>query len=404
MPLYTYKVKTETGKFYTGEAKMDSQEELVSLLREKGYTPVEILEKNAFTDISTIGIFKQRVKLKDMAIFCRQFAIVLEAGVPISTAMDVLRQQTTNTTLREALNEVYENIQKGISLSNSMRQHSNIFPDMLVNMVEAGEVSGQLDLCFKRMADQYEKDFKLQQKVKGALTYPIIITVVAIAVVAVMMLFVVPSFAKILQGMNTELPILTRILISISNFFINYWYFIFGALILTVIGLTMYFRTPEGKRFLGKMAITIPVISGVTKNLITARLTRTLGTLMASGVLLIQSMEVVQKIIGNAVIADRLGNVVDEIKKGKGLTAPLTDMRYFSPMVLSMVRIGEESGNLDFALDKSADFYDEEVERSLQQMTATIEPVMMILMSVVAGFIVLSILTPMLKVYEQMSM
>lgn len=404
MPLYSYKVKTETGKLYSGEAKIENQEELKRLLLEKGYTPIEIVEKNAINDISQIGIFKQKVKVKDLAIFCRQFAIVLQAGVPIATSLDVLRQQTTNTTLKQCINDIYENIQKGIALSNAMRQHSDIFPEMLINMVEAGEISGQLDLVFERMATQFEKQFALNQKIKGALTYPIMVTIVAIAVIIVLMVKVVPSFEGILKGFNVELPVFTKILISISEFFQTYWYFIVGIMVAGALFITYFNRTYEGKKFFGTLAIKVPVLSALTMNIVTARLTRTLGTLMSSGVLLIQAMEVVQKVLGNAVIAERLEVVVEEIKKGKGLTAPLNDMKYFPPMVISMIRIGEESGNLDFALDKSADFYDREVETSLQQLTSVIEPVVMIIMAGVVGFIVISVLYPMFSIYQTMSM
>ncbi|MFZ5990043.1 MAG: type II secretion system F family protein [Bacillota bacterium] len=403
MPLYSYKVKTEAGKVFTGETKIDSEEELKRLLLEKGYTPVEIMEKNAMTDISQIGIFKQRVKIKDLAVFCRQFAIVLEAGVPIAQCLEVLKAQTNNKTLKQSLNDIYENIQKGIALSNAMKQHSGIFPEILINMVEAGEVSGQLDLVFNRMATTFEKQFKLNQKIKGALTYPIVVTIIAIAVIIVLMAKVVPSFAEILQGFNVELPIFTKILISVSDFFKSFWYFIVGGLIAAVVGLRVFSRTHDGKVFFGNLSIKLPVISGLTRNIVTARLTRNLGTLMSSGVLLIQAMEVVQKILNNAVLEERIDAVIEDIKKGRGLTQPLADMRYFPPMVISMIRIGEESGNLDFALDKSADFYDEEVETSLQQLTSMIEPIIMCTMAVVVAFIVLSILYPMMSIYEAMS-
>ncbi len=404
MPLYSYKVKTETGRLFSGETKIESEEELKRLLLEKGYTPVEIIEKNALTDISQISIFKQRVKVKDLAVFCRQFAIILQSGVPIAASLDVLKQQTTNTTLKQALNDIYENIQKGIALSNAMKQHDGIFPDILINMVEAGEISGQLDLVFERMAVQFEKDFKLEQKIKAAFMYPIIVSVIAIGVITILLLFVVPTFEDILTGFNVPLPIYTKILLAVSGFLTSRWYVIL-AVIIAVVAFISYFRkTHEGKRFIGKLAITLPVMKGLTRNIITVRLTRTLSTLMSSGVLLIQSMEVTQKIIGNAVIADKIDEVIEEIKRGKGLTQPLVAMRYFQPMVISMIRIGEESGNLDFSLDKSADFYEEEVETSVNQLTSLLEPLIMIAMSLVVAFVILAILTPMLAIYQTMSM
>ncbi len=402
MPLYSYKVKTEAGKMYSGETKIDSVEELKRLLEDKGYTPVEIVEKNAFTDISQISLFKQRVKTRDLAIFCRQFAIVLQAGVPIASALDVLKQQTINKTLRECVSDIYDNIQKGISLSNAMKRH-NIFPELMICMVEAGEISGQLDLVFERLATNFENTFRMQNKIDKSLTYPKIVSVIAVGVILLLMIFVVPSFAGILEDFNTPLPIYTKILIAVSDFFKTFWWAVIGGIIALVAFFTYYLKTYEGKKMISTLAIKLPVFKGVTKNIVTSRLTRTLGTLMASGVLLIQAMEVVQKIIGNVVIKEKFDVVIDEVKKGKGLTQPLANMKYFPVLAISMIRIGEESGSLDFTLDKAADFFDQEVEKSLDGLTALIEPTMTILLAVVVGFIVLSVLIPMFTIYQTMS-
>lgn len=400
MPVYSYKVKTESGKLYSGETKIDSVEELRRLLEDKGYTPVEIVEKNALTDISTIGVFKQRVTTKDLSIFNRQFAIVLQAGVPIATCLDVLKQQTTNKTLRECLNDIYDNIQKGISLSNSMRKHEDIFPEIMICMVEAGEVSGQLDIVFERLAKQFENQNAINAKIRSALTYPVIVAVIAVAVIIVLMVFVVPSFVEILEGFNVPLPIFTKILIAVSDFFVSFWWAILAAMVAMFFGFKAFSKSDAGKMLFGNLAIKLPVLKGVTKNIITSRLARTLGTLMSSGVLLIQSMEVVQRILNNAVIIKRFDTVIDEIKKGKGLTQPLLGCKYFPPLLMSMVRIGEESGSLDFTLEKAADFYDQEVETSIQQLMALIEPLITILLAFVVAFVVLSVLVPMLSIYQ----
>lgn len=404
MPLYTYKVKNQDGKILTGESKFSSEKELVLILETKGLSPIEIKVKNAVTDISQIKLFQKRITVKDLSIFCRQFAIILEAGVPIATAMDVMKEQTTNPTLKSAMVNLYEDIQKGIQLSDSMKRQGDIFPEILVHMVEAGELSGQLDRVFARMAEHFEKEFKLNHKIKGALTYPIIVSCVAVGVIMIMMAKVVPSFATILQGFGTEIPSFTRILLAVSNFFKAFWWLMIGGMIFLVTTIKAYSKTKDGKRFFGRLAITMPVMKDVTRNIMTARLTRTLGTLMASGVLLIQGMEVTQKILGNAIIAEKIEGVISEVKKGKGLTPPLVAMKYFPPMVLSMIKIGEESGSLDFALEKSADFYDQEVEASLQKLTALIEPAVIIIMALVVAFIIISILYPMMSIYDTMAM
>ncbi len=400
MPLYTYRVKNESGRIFTGEARVDKEADLTAMLLERGYTPVEIKERNALTDITQIKIFQKRVKVKDLAVFCRQFSIVLEAGVPISVSLEVLKEQTVNPTLKRCITDVSDDIKKGISLSSSMRKHSDIFPEILVNMVESGEISGQLDRVFIRMADHFEKEFKLNQKIKGAMIYPIIVLSVAVIVVIILMTFVVPTFSKTLLSMDVEMPLNTRILMAISNFFVSFWWLILAVIIGLVLFLRSYAKSDPGKRLLGKLAIKLPVLKHVTRNVMTARFTRTLGTLTASGVLLIQAMEIVQKVLGNAIIAEKLDDVIGEIKRGRGLTQPLSGVKYFPPMVISMVRIGEESGDLDFALGKCADFYDEEVETSVQQLTAFIEPLIIIFLAVIVGFVVLSVLYPMLTIYQ----
>lgn len=402
MPVYNYKVKTESGKVITNEAKIDSEKELRRILEEKGYKVLEIVEKTPLTDISEIKLFQKRVKVNDLAIFCRQFAIVLEAGVPIAQCLEVLKLQATNPTLKKCIGDIYEDIQKGIALSSAFRKHEDIFPGFLINMVEAGEVSGQLDLVFQRVASYFEKQSKLNSKIRGALAYPVVVCLVAVAVVIVLMVGVVPKFIEVLEGFGGELPFITRVLVGISMFFKKFWYLILLAVAALVIFIATYRKTREGKLFFGKLLITLPFIKKLTRNIITARMTRTLGTLMASGVLLIQSMEVVAKVVGNAVIENKIMDAIEEIKKGRGLTTPIMAMRYFSPLLISMIRIGEESGNLDFALDKAADFYDQEVETSVQQLTSIIEPLLIVFLALTVGFIVLSVLYPMFSLYDEL--
>jgi type IV pilus assembly protein PilC len=400
MPLYTYRVKNESGKIFTGEAKVERESDLSAMLIERGYAVVEIKEKNAFTDISQIKIFQKRVTIKDLSIFSRQFAIILEAGIPIAACLDILKEQTTNVTLKRVVTDIGDDIKKGISLSASMKKQNDIFPGLFITMVEAGEVSGQLDKVFNRLAEQMEKQYKLNQKIKSAMTYPIIVISIAVIVVIILMAFVVPSFTSALGDFGVEMPLPTKILIAVSNFFKAFWWAMFIAIGGLVFFLRSYSKTKNGKRFIGNLAIKLPVIKIVVKNTITARFTRTLGTLIASGVMLIQSMEVVQNVIGNAAIAEAFDEVVAEIKKGRGLSQPLASMKFFPPMVMSMIKVGEESGDLDFSLNKCADFYDEEVEVSMKMLTDFINPAIIMVLAVLVGFIVLSVLYPMLSIYQ----
>lgn len=403
MPLYEFKAKGLDDKVLEGRSKFSNKEQLAQQLMQKGFKLIEAKELNAFTDISQIAVFKKKVKVKDLAIFCRQFSIILEAGVPIATALDVLREQTSNPTLKQSISDIYEDIQKGIALSVAMKKHSNIFPEILIYMVESGELSGLLDKTFIRMAEQFEKENKLHNKIKGAMTYPIIVLIVAVAVIFLLMVKIVPSFEGILTGFGVELPIFTKVLISISSFFSSFWWLILASIIGLVVGFGYFHKTENGRHFVGNLVIKTPVIKDVTKNVITARFARTMGTLMGSGVLIIQALEVVQKLLGNAIIEEKIEVVIEDIKQGKGLSQPLAAMKYFSPMLVSMVRIGEESGNLDYALDKSADFYDEEVDTSVQRLTTLIEPIIVIFLAVIVAFVILSILYPMLSIYKNMS-
>ena len=403
MPIFEFKARNIEDKILEGKGKFSSRDSLAEQLELKGYLLVEAKELNAFTDISRISIFKQRVKVKDLAIFCRQFSIILEAGVPIATALDVLREQTTNLTLKECISDIYEDIQKGLALSVSMKKHDNLFPEILIYMVESGELSGMLDRTFSKMAEHFEKENKLHQKIKSAMTYPAIVLIVAVGVIFVLMVKVVPSFSDILSGFGVEVPIFTRILINISSFFQSFWWLILIVILGSTAGISRYKKSNSGRHFFGNLAIKVPIVKQVTRNVITARFSRTMGTLMASGVLIIQSLEVVQKLLGNIIIEEKIESVIEHIKQGKGLSQPLAAMKYFPPMMVSMIRIGEESGNLDYSLDKAADFFDEEVETSVQQLTSLIEPIIVIFLALVVAFVILSILYPMMGIYQNMA-
>jgi type IV pilus assembly protein PilC len=270
-------------------------------------------------------------------------------------------------------------------------------------MVEAGEVTGQLEDVFSRMSDTYEKENKLRTKIKGSLSYPASMVVVAILVVIVLMVKVVPSFVDILYTFKVEMPKITLFLISVSNFVQKTWFILIFLVIGSIFGIKGAMKSQNGKQVFHGLLLKMPLIGKIMVKIITARFSRTMSILLSSGVHLIQCMEVVQKIVGNVIIENKLDVVIDEVKKGKGLYGPLSNMNFFPPMVMSMVRIGEESGELDFALDKCADYYDQEVEAGLQTLTSLIEPIVMVTMSVVVGFIVLSILFPMFSIYENLS-
>ena len=400
MPVYTYKIKNSKGEVFTGETKVDSREVLLDLFNKHGYKPIEIIEKTFVTDVSQLSIFRKKVKTADLAQFCRQFSIMLEAGISIASALDVLRAQTVNPTLKECLNDIYNNIQKGISLSSVMRSFPDIFPPILLSMVEAGEVSGQLDKVFTRMAEHFEKEHKQKQKLKGAMTYPVIVLVVAVLVVAILVMKVIPTFGEALAGMNVELPPLTRVMLNVSNFFTSYWYIILFGLVLLIFGIKMMSKTDRGKKILDNISLKFPVVSEVIKTLMTARLSRALSTLLSSGVLMLESLQITKRVMNNSILIERMDKAIESVKQGRALTQSISEIQYFPPLLLSMLKTGEEAGNLDETLEKAASFYEDRTEEKIQKLMTFIEPLIMIVLGGVVAFILFSVLYPMLSVYQ----
>lgn len=400
MPVYTYKVKNREGEIFSGETKVDSKEVLLDLFNKHGYKPVEIIEKTFVTDVSQLSIFRKKVKTADLAQFCRQFSIMLEAGISIAGALDVLRVQTVNPTLKDCLNDIYNNIQKGISLSNVMRSFHDIFPPILLSMVEAGEVSGQLDRVFTRMAEHFEKEHKQKQKLKGAMTYPAIVLVVAALVVTILIVKVIPTFGEALAGMNVELPALTQVMLNVSHFFTSYWYIILFGLGLLIFGIKMMAKTERGKKILDNITLKLPVVSDVIKTIMTARLSRALSTLISSGVLLLESLQITKRVMHNSILSERMEEAIESVKQGRTLTQSITEMQYFPPLLLSMLKTGEEAGNLDETLEKAANFYEDQTEEKIQRLMTFLEPLIMIVLGGVVTFILFSVLYPMLSVYQ----
>lgn len=403
MPVYTYKVKNSEGEIFTGETKVDSKEVLLDLFNKHGYKPVEIIEKTFVTDVSQLSIFRKKVKTVDLAQFCRQFSIMLESGISIANALDVLRAQTVNPTLKDCLNDIYNNIQKGIALSSVMRSFPDIFPPILLSMVEAGEVSGQLDKVFTRMAGHFEKEHKQKQKLKGAMTYPVIVLIVAALVVTILVVKVIPTFGEALAGMNVELPALTQVMLNVSHFFTSYWYLMLFGLILLISGIKMMSKTSRGKIILDNISLKIPVASEVIKTLLTARFSRSLSTLLSSGVLMLESLQITKRVLNNSILIERMDKAIDNVKQGRSLTQAITEIQYFPPLLLSMLKTGEETGNIDETLEKAADFYEDQTEDKLQRLMTLLEPLIMIVLGGVVAFILFSVLYPMLSVYQNIN-
>lgn len=390
---YKYRAIAKNGQTVEGVFDAASESDVIAMIKANSYMPLQV-ERDVGEE-ARFELFKAKVKKKDLAVFCRQFFTMIDAGLGIVKCLDILELQTENKTLRATISSVNGDVQTGLTLSEAMKKHPLIFPAILTNMVEAGEVSGNLDAILERMAVHFEKENKIENKVKGSAIYPAALMFVSIAVVIFMLVFVLPTFTSMFEGSDTPLPWPTKFLLDLSDSLKTYWYIYLGVLGLLVFGLISYKRTEEGTRFFDQMKLKLPVIKGVTAKIITSRFTRTLSTLMDSGIPLIKSMEVVAKVVNNLIIQDRITGSIEQIRKGIPLSRAIKDVGVFPPMVDSMIKIGEESGSLDDILTKTADFYDEEVEVALHKMTTLLEPIMIVGMALVIGFIVIAMYLPM---------
>ncbi|HHX61427.1 MAG TPA: type II secretion system F family protein [Epulopiscium sp.] len=391
--IYQYKAISQTGETIEGFFEGENEADVLAMLKGNRYIPISI--KKDIEAEAKVDLFSKPVKKKDLAIFCRQFYTMLNAGMGITSCLDILGKQSENKTLMKALKIVHENVQKGATLSESMGKHTKIFPLLLINMIQAGEVSGNLDTIMERMALHFEKENKLESQIKSAMIYPIILALVSIAVVIFLLIAVMPTFIGMFESSGQALPMPTQILMKLSGWLTEFWYIFLGGVIIMVGGFVFYKKTPAGQITLDLVKLKIPIVKDTNIKIITSRFTRTLSTLMSSGIPLLESIEIVGKVLGNKVVQKRLEKSIEDIRQGATLSRAVSDVSIFPSMLDSMIKVGEESGALDDILYKTADFYDDEVEVALQRLTTLMEPLMIVVMAVVIGFIVLAMALPM---------
>ncbi len=393
---YKYVAVTEAGFKVSGSIESNSEADVITMLRGNNYLPVSV-ERDVGAEAG-IELFSPKVTKKDLAIFCKQFFTMLDAGLSIVRCLEVLASQTENKTLKKAISIVADDVQKGMTLSEAMALQPKVFPRILVNMVEAGEVSGDLDGILGKMAIHFEKDNKIESKVKSSTVYPIALLVVSVCVVVFMVVFVLPTFVGMFEGSGTELPGPTKLLISMSDSIRSRWYVYLGVIGLIVFGVKTLTSSEGGRQVFDGIKLKLPVLNTTTVKVVTSRFTRTLSTLMSSGIPLLKAMEVVSRVVDNSVVEQKIKDSMEDIRRGVTLSRAVKEVGIFPPMVDSMIRIGEESGALDDILVKTADFYDEEVEVALTRMTTLIEPLMIVFMALVIGFIVIAMYLPMFEV------
>lgn len=401
LAIYNYKAKTHTGETVTGSFDANDKNMVFALLKEKGYFPLTIEDNSEKGNEVTFEV-KKKVKAKELAIMCRQFQTMLDAGVSVIGCLDLLKKQTENSTLRQALTKIYEQVQKGKTLSESMKPLSKVFPVLLVSMIEVGEVSGTLEIVLERLAVQFEKDNKIKSKVSTAMTYPSIIGAIALVMVVFMVTFIVPKFVGMVNSIGGQLPLPTRILLFVSDLFVNPL-FLLGLAIAIAIIVYIFKRfksTENGKYIIDSLIYKMPMVGKNVQKILASRFTRTLSTLLSSGVSLMQSLDVVDKVVNNQIVSRGIVKVKEEIKRGSNLAAPLEGLAIFPMMVTQMISVGEEAGSLDSIMEKVADFYDEEVETSVSKLIAMMEPLLMMFLAIVVGFIVIAMIMPIFSMYQ----
>ena len=398
MANFKYKAINSEGQRIEGSQSADSESQVREMLLSNQYYPLSI-EKGNSKNKSSFS-FDRKVKLKDIAVFCRQFYVMLDSGLSIGKTLNILIEQGEKPKLREALIGVNSDIKRGETLASSMGKRKDVFPKLLTSMIDAGERSGNLDIILKRMAEYYEKETKIRGKIKSAMIYPIVLGVVAIIAITFILTFVMPTFVQMFEENNVELPMSTKMVLGTSKMLGKYGIIFFLVLVIGIILLGKYLKSEEGQYKLSVINLKLPVIKKLTQKIVVSRFTRTMGIVSSSGMSLVTSLEIVASVVGNKIAEKELLKVKEKVLKGEGLGDSIMNIKIFPPMLASMVKVGEEAGSLDSILDKTADFYDDELEREIQTVTALIEPAMIVIMGVIIGFLLISILTPMFKMYN----
>lgn len=391
MPVFVWKGRSATGASASGEITAASQADVVAQLRQKKIIPTSIKIKEEKKGFSLFGM---RVSKRALAVFTRQFSTMLNAGLPLLNCLEILGKQTESAGLKRVLADVRADVEGGLSLADALRRQPKVFDNLFVNMVESGETGGALDTILQRLATYLEKSVALQRKIRGAMIYPAIITVVAIGAIAVLLIFVIPIFAKMYEGVGRELPAMTQLVIKMSNFMkVAALPILIGLIALFTI-IRRWHKTESGARSMDPLLLKLPVFGDLMRKQAIARFARTLSTLLKSGVPIIDALEITAKSAGNWVIEDAILKARVSIKGGENIADPLSKTAVFPPMVTQMVAIGEASGGLDDMLEKVADFYDAEVDQAVENLTNALEPIIMVFLGGVVGFLVISMYLP----------
>ena len=396
MTVYVCKYLDTRQGIVTLEVDAPNRTDAVNRIRLKG-KPISVEEK--VMGSKEIVLFQsKKIKLKDISLFCKQMSVMLNSGIPLNNAVDILEQQTDAKNLKASLKVISKGLKEGNQLSKSLIEQNGLFPDLLIRMVQAGEKTGKLDEVLERMSEHYNKELKTSRQIRGAMIYPAVLAFLAVAATLVLLYVVIPNFSGIFEQSGVALPLPTRIVLAASNFVQSYWYILFGGVGLLVFLFLRYRSTEAGRYQLDQLKLKMPVVKGPMQKIVTARFASTLATLTSAGIPLVEAIDSAAATTNNAVVIDKLRIANEGLQKGERLTGMLTSTGLFPPMMLSMVKIGEESGSLESMLNKTSDFYEEELEAAIKQLLSLLEPAMIIFMGVIIGGIVASVMLPMFEI------
>lgn len=399
MATWGYVAIDKTGKEIKGSKEADNQEIIRRELKNQGLIVLEITQQNALTKDISLD-FSSGPTPRDLAVFCRQFSSITRAGVTIIETLSMLADQTENQKMQKALYEVKADVEKGESFADALSKHKKVFPELLIQMARAGEASGSLDTSMERMAIQFEKTAKTQALVKKAMIYPIVVALVAVAVIVVMLVFVIPRYMDMFEELGTELPAITLAVVAMSNFIKNFWYIIIPVIIGIVVAVKSYAATSSGKHLFGKIQLKIPAIRNLVVKSACSQMARTLSTLLAAGVPLVEAVDIVAETMSNIWFKEALKEATEQLIIGVPLSQPLQTSGLFPPMVYHMIHVGEEAGSTEEMLNKLADYYEEEVEMAVQSLMAAMEPMIIVVLACIVGVLIAAVMAPMVEMYS----
>ncbi|CAG1066234.1 Type II secretion system protein F [uncultured bacterium] len=400
MPTFVYSGKTVAGEMRKGELQAASLAQATSMLRRQQILPSSISQKKSGMMNMNIKLpgLGEKVKTKDLVIFSRQFATMIDAGLPLVQCLDILASQQEKAEFKRVLLDVKSSVEGGSTFADALKKHPKVFDDLYVNLIAAGEVGGILDTILNRLSGFLEKAEKLKGKVKGAMTYPTAVIIIASLVVTGLLLWVVPIFEDMFGSFGQALPAPTRVVVNMSKFLQHYWYTIIGFIVGSFIGINRAYKTSRGRRIIDQLLLKGPVIGDLIRKTAVARFTRTLGTMLASGVPILEGLEIVSKTAGNVIIEEAIMKARASLSQGKTLADPLMETKVFPGMVTQMIAVGESTGALDNMLTKIADFYEEEVDQAVEALTSLIEPMLMAFLGVAVGGLVIALYLPIFQI------